>query len=349
MTYSAQIKTYLPGIALSLSIALVSLLLANIASLKNQAIGALTIAIVLGIIFGNTFYSMIASNCTKGVQFSRQHLLQLGIILYGFRLTFLDISQVGFHGVLIDFLILISTFGLAWFTGCKVLKLDAKTVLLIGAGSSICGAAAIMATEPVVRGRAEQVSVAVATVLVFGTISMLIYPILFQWNLSWHLLPTSAEAFGIFTGSTVHEVAQVVAAAKPLGDVAMNTAVITKMVRVMMLAPFLILLSIYVERTKYAHKPQESKVATAPIKVPLFALIFVGVTGLNSIALFPVSIVATAVNIDTLLLTIAMASLGLGTHYSAIKKAGVKPMLLGGILFGWLILGGVMINRIQFI
>lgn len=346
MTYSVQIKPHLSGIAVSLSIALVSLLLANIAWLKNHAIGALTIAIILGIFLGNTFYPMIASNCARGVQFSRQHLLQLGIILYGFRLTFLDISQVGFHGALIDFLVLISTFGLAWFAGYKVLKLDAKTVILIGAGSSICGAAAVMATEPVVRGRAEQVSVAVSTVLVFGTISMLIYPMLFQWNLSWHLLPTSAEAFGIFTGSTVHEVAQVVAAAKPLGDIATNTAVITKMVRVMMLAPFLTLLSIYVARTKAAHKHQETEIAPAPITVPWFALIFVGVIGLNSTAMFSANVVATAVNIDTLLLTIAMASLGLGTHFSAIKQAGFKPMLLGGILFGWLILGGAMINRI---
>jgi uncharacterized integral membrane protein (TIGR00698 family) len=339
------IKNYLPGIVLSLGIAIVSLILANITWLQNHAIGTLTIAIILGIFLGNTLYPSIAAHCAKGVLFSKQRLLQLGIIFYGFRLTFADITHVGAHGALIDVLVLTSTFALAWVVGRKVFKLDTNTVILIGAGSSICGAAAVMATEPVVKGRAEQVSVAVSTVLVFGTMSMLLYPALFQWNLSWHFFPTSAEAFGIFTGSTVHEVAQVVAAAKPLGDIATNTAVIAKMVRVMMLAPFLILLSLYVARTQQSQIHLEATTKT-PITIPWFAVIFVAVAGLNSLAIIPSNLVVAAVNIDTLLLAMAMAGLGLGTHFSAIKQAGFKPMLLGGILFSWLIIGGALINRL---
>lgn len=340
------IKNYLPGIVLSLGIAIVSLILANITCLQNHAIGTLTLAIVLGIFLGNTLYPSIATHCAKGVLFSKQRLLQLGIIFYGFRLTFADIAHVGAHGALIDALVLTSTFALAWVVGRKVFKLDTNTVILIGAGSSICGAAAVMATEPVVKGRAEQVSVAVSTVLVFGTISMLLYPALFQWNLSWHFFPTSAEAFGIFTGSTVHEVAQVVAAAKPLGDIATNTAVIAKMVRVMMLAPFLILLSMYLARTKSSQKLMEADTLIAPITIPWFAVIFIAVAGLNSLAILPSHLVLAAVNIDTLFLAMAMASLGLCTHFSAIKQAGFKPMLLGGVLFSWLIIGGALINRL---
>lgn len=340
------IKNYLPGIVLSLGIAIVSLILANITWLQNHAIGTLTIAIILGIFLGNTLYPSIAAHCAKGVLFSKQRLLQLGIIFYGFRLTFADIAHVGVHGALIDVLVLTSTFALAWVVGRKVFKLDTNTVILIGAGSSICGAAAVMATEPVVKGRAEQVSVAVSTVLVFGTMSMLLYPALFQWNLSWHFFPTSAEAFGIFTGSTVHEVAQVVAAAKPLGDIATNTAVIAKMVRVMMLAPFLILLSMYLARTKSSQKFMEADTFIAPITIPWFAVIFIAVAGLNSLAILPSHLVLAAVNIDTLFLAMAMASLGLCTHLSAIKQAGFKPMLLGGILFSWLIIGGALINRL---
>ena len=339
------IKNYLPGITLSLSIALVSLLLSNITWLQNRAIGTLTLAIILGIFLGNTLYPNIAIHCAKGVLFSKQRLLQLGIIFYGFRLTFADIAHVGARGALIDALVLTSTFALAWVIGRKVIKLDANTIILIGAGSSICGAAAVMATEPILKGRAEQVSVAVSTVLVFGTISMLLYPALFQWNLSWHLFPTSAEAFGVFTGSTLHEVAQVVAAAKPLGDVATNTAVIAKMVRVMMLAPFLLLLSLYMARTQSSQKYEEAT-PKVPITIPWFAVIFIAVAGLNSLGVVSKSVVSTAVNIDTLLLAMAMAGLGLGTHFSAIKQAGFKPMLLGAVLFSWLIIGGGLINRL---
>ena len=144
----------------------------------------------------------------------------------------------------------------------------------------------------------------------------------------------------------MHEVAQVVAAAKPLGDIATNTAVIAKMVRVMMLAPFLILLSIYVARAKLSQNHVSDNIDKAAITIPWFAVIFVAVAGLNSHAIVPNSVVLAAVNIDALFLAMAMAGLGLGTHFSAIKQAGFKPMLLGGILFTWLILGGAMINRI---
>lgn len=341
-------KNFLMGLALTLVIATLALVVAKNSWLQNHAIGALTLAILLGILAGNTFYPKIAGSSAHGVVFARQRLLQLGIILYGFRITFSDISHVGLHGALIDALVLTSTFALAWFVGHKVLKLDSNTVILIGAGSSICGAAAVMATEPVVKGRAEQVSVAVSTVLVFGTISMLLYPALFQWNLSWHILPTSVESFGMFTGSTVHEVAQVVAAAKPIGDVATDTAVIEKMVRVMMLAPFLLLLSVYVARSKLPAAGNTSAHAepNTDITIPWFAVIFVAVAGLNTLQIVPKTIVAGAISLDTLFLAMAMAALGLCTHVSAIQKAGYKPLLLGGILFTWLIVGGAGINSL---
>lgn len=339
-----HLKHRLPGIMLSLAIAVFSLRLAQIGWLQAHAVGALTVAILLGILIGNTIFPRMASTSMSGVLFSKQRLLQLGIILYGFRLTFADIAHVGAEGAVIDALVVTSTFTLAWFAGHKLFKLDTHTVILIGAGSSICGAAAVMATEPVVRGRADQVSIAVSTVLVFGTLSMLLYPLLFQLNQAWHFLPLSAEAFGIFTGSTVHEVAQVVAAAKPLGDAATNTAVIAKMVRVMMLAPFLIVLSLYVARSRLsATMADEPKAA---IVIPWFALMFIAVAGVNSLNVLPQRVVHYAIDFDTVLLAIAMAALGLTTHVSAIRKAGYRPLLLGAMLFAWLLIGGSLINRV---
>jgi uncharacterized integral membrane protein (TIGR00698 family) len=94
-----------------------------------------------------------------------------------------------------------------------------RTAMLIGAGSSICGAAAVMATEPVVHGRSDQVTVAVSTVVVFGTMAIFLYPALYHLNASYHLVGTgSATAYGLFTGSTIHEVAQVVAAGRAIGE-----------------------------------------------------------------------------------------------------------------------------------
>ena len=165
------------------------------------------------------------------------------------RLTFQDVASVGIAGVLIDSIVLSSTFLLSWWAGTRLFGLDRKTAMLIGAGSSICGAAAVMAAEPVVSGRAEQITVAVSTVVVFGTLAIFVYPALYHLNAHHPVVAMSPAAYGLFTGSTVHEVAQVVAAGRAISESAANTAVITKMVRVMMLAPFLVILSLYLARS----------------------------------------------------------------------------------------------------
>jgi hypothetical protein len=150
-----------PGIALVGALAAIAIALGNIGWFESTGISALTLAIALGMIVGNTLYPRIAHAGASGVTFSKQTLLRLGIILYGLRLTFQDIATVGIPGVTIDFLVLSSTFVLSWWMGTRLFGLDRKTAMLIGAGSSICGAAAVMATEPVVRGRAEQLNRAV--------------------------------------------------------------------------------------------------------------------------------------------------------------------------------------------
>lgn len=339
-----------PGLALSGLVAGVSIELGKVAWLASHGLSALTIAIMLGIALGNTVFARMASHCGAGVAFSKQNLLRLGIVLYAFRLTFQDIGQVGMAGVTIDALMLTSTFALAMLLGTKVFKLDRHTAILIGAGSSICGAAAVMATEPVVRSRAEQVTVAVSTVVVFGTLAIFLYPLLYRFNLQWHLFDTSPSAFGIYAGSTIHEVAQVVAAARSVNQEAANTAVIAKMVRVMMLAPFLIILSAYLAREKKSGfrnlvaATQHSGKAGGRLAIPWFAFVFIAMVGLNSAALLPRDLVADAIGLDTWLLAMAMAALGLTTHLSAIRRAGIKPLLLAMLLFAWLVIGGVAIN-----
>jgi uncharacterized integral membrane protein (TIGR00698 family) len=348
----------LPGIALTGALATLAIEFGKTAWLQANGISALTLAIVLGMLVGNTVYPRLAWAGAGGVTFSKQTLLRAGIILYGLRLTFQDIANVGVAGVVIDGLVLSSTFALSCWLGTRVFGLDRQTAMLVGAGSSICGAAAVMATEPVVRGRAEQVTVAVSTVVVFGTLDIFLYPALYHLNARFHLLAMSPTAYGIYAGSTIHEVAQVVAAGKAIADSAANTAVITKMVRVMMLAPFLIMLSAYSSRTPANHDaaptgdtaptgdaaPRGASPGGRRIAVPWFALGFVAVAGLNSLAILPHAVVATAVNLDTGLLAMAMAALGVTTHVSAIRTAGIKPLALATLLFTWLVFGGAAIN-----
>ncbi|WP_442965355.1 YeiH family protein, partial [Pseudomonas sp. CGJS7] len=321
-----------PGLALVAAIAAVAMGLAGLPALQGAGLSALTLAIVLGIVFGNTAFAAIAPRVGSGVDFSKTLLLRAGIVLYGFRVTFQEIAGIGWAGLAIDVVVVASVFGLATWLGTRWLKLDRETSMLIGAGSAICGAAAVMATEPVLRAQAHKVSVAVATVVVFGTIGMFVYPWLYPY------LGLSEHAYGVYAGSTIHEVAQVVVAGRAVGESAASAAVIEKMLRVMLLAPFLLVLSARLGA------PAGAGGARSKIVIPWFALLFVAVSGINSLHLLPAAWKTAIVQLDTVLLAMAMAALGLRTQVGAIKQAGAKPMLLAAILFGVLTVGGYALN-----
>lgn len=322
-----------PGLALAAAVAGVGMLAARLPALQALGLSALTLAIMFGIAAGNSVFPAIAARSGAGVDFAKGMLLRTGIVLYGFRVTFQDIAGVGVEGVLIAVAMVGLVFGLAVLLGTRVLKLDRETAMLIGAGSAICGAAAVMATEPVVRAQAHKVSVAVATVVVFGTLGMFLYPWLYPH------LGLGERAFGVYAGSTIHEVAQVVVAGRAVGEIAGSAAVIEKMLRVMLLAPFLLLLS-----SRLAREAGAAGGRKASMVVPWFAVMFVAVAGVNSLQLLPATVVGALVQVDTILLAMAMAALGLRTHVGAIRQAGFRPLLLASALFVFLLVGGYAVN-----
>lgn len=344
---AAPVRRLLPGLCLCAALAAAALALGGVDALADHGLSALTLAILLGMLLGNTLYPRLAAAWGPGVEVSRQMLLRLGIVLYGLRLTTQDIAQLGWAGVAVDALVLASTFGLACWIGTRWFGLPRSSAMLIGAGSAICGAAAVLATAPVVRARPEQTAVAVATVVVFGTLSLLLYPWLFRLSEAWGLLAGGAQGFGRYAGSTIHEVAQVVAAARSIGPEAADTAVVAKMVRVMMLAPFLLLLSGWLahDAARGAATRPGGAPARQQIAVPWFAMGFVAVVLLNSLQWLPAPLVRALSEIGTGLLAMAMAALGLSTRWVAIRQAGARPLLLACVLFAWLLAGGGLINH----
>lgn len=323
-----------PGLILVLAIALAGIGLSNLPWAKTTGLSALTLAIVLGIALGNTAFPSIAPRTGTGVDYAKGMLLRAGIVLYGFRVTFQDVMGVGLAGVVTDVIVVAGVFCAATWIGTRVLKLDRDTAMLIGAGSAICGAAAVLAAEPVIRAPAHKVSVAVATVVVFGTLGMFLYPWMYPY------LGLDAHAYGVYAGSTIHEVAQVVVAGRAVSEQAGAAAVIEKMLRVMLLAPLLLVLGAWLRRGRKG----AARDAT-PLTIPWFAILFVVVAGFNSLHLLSKPVVDTLLMLDTLLLAMAMAALGLRTHWGSIKQAGAKPLLLAWILWVLLIGGGYLLNR----
>lgn len=301
-----------------------------------HGIGALTLAIVFGILVGNTFYGRIAVYCAPGVGFAKQTLLRLGIVLYGFRISLQDLGQLGWSGLAIDAVVLGSTFALASWAGPRFFGLQRGTSMLIGAGSAICGAAAVLATAPVLRAKPAQVAVAVSTVVLFGTLAMFLYPAMYHLvGDAWGVGPSE---YGLFVGSTVHEVAQVVAAGQAVSSEAADTAVVAKMARVMMLAPFLMLLSAGLAR--YGGGDFSGRMA-----VPWFAFGFIAVAVLHSSVPLPSTWVTALQEVSLLVLALAMSALGVSTQWSAVREAGFRPIALAALLAAWLVVGGFALTR----
>ena len=290
-----QRSSMLHGVLLITLFACAAFYIGDTAWVKTLSLSPLVVGIILGMLYANSLRNNLPDTWVPGIAFCSKRILRLGIILYGFKLTFQDVAAVGL-------------------------------------------AAIVLGVDGAIRPKPYKTAVAVATVVIFGTIAMFLYPALWRSGLT----ELSAQQMGIWTGATVHEVAHVVGASNPLGDAAAGTAIIVKMIRVMMLVPVLLILAWAVARNMGNNGKDTEK---TKINVPWFAVLYLAVIGFNSLDLLPAALVNFINNLDTFLLTMAMAALGAETSIEKFKKAGAKPFLLTAILFVWLTIGGYCMVR----
>lgn len=303
---------------------------------KQLSFSPLIIGIILGMLYANSLRNRLPETWVPGILFSSKQLLRLGIILYGFRLTFQNIVDVGGPAILIDAIIVLTTIVGGVLVG-KLLKMDKDVALLTSVGSGICGAAAILGAEATIKTKPYKTAVAVSTVVIFGTVSMFLYPVLYR-NGIVNLTP---DQMGIYTGSTLHEVAHVVGAGNAMGKEISDAAIIVKMIRVILLVPALLVISFLVAKGA----AQSVRQGKRQITIPWFAVGFLLVIGFNSFDLLPVALIDFINNVDTFLLTMAMTALGAETSIEKFKKAGAKPFVLALILYGWLLGGGYLLVK----
>ena len=307
--------------------------------LKAISFSPLIIGIILGMIYANSLRNHLPETWTPGIQYCSKRVLRLGIILYGFRLTFQQVVEVGLPGITVDCIIVAVTILGGVMVG-KWLKMDRDIALLTSIGSGICGAAAVLGAEATLRTKPYKTAVAVATVVIFGTLSMFLYPIGYQTC----IIDLTPEQMGIFSGSTLHEVAHAVGAGEAIGGVTASTSIIVKMIRVMLLVPVLLILGWWAA-AKMRKSPAAAEGEKGKVAVPWFAFGFLLVIGFNSLNLLPEVVVGWINQFDTFLLTMAMAALGAETSFDKFKKAGVKPFLLAAILYVWLLVGGYIMAK----
>lgn len=335
---SQQRVSMLHGVLLIALFACAAFYIGEAQFIKDLSFSPMIIGIVLGMLYANSLRNNLPDTWVPGIQFCSKRILRIGIILYGFRLTFQDIVNVGVSGIVVDAIVVTVTILGGVLIG-SMLKMDRETALLTSVGSGICGAAAVLGAESTIRTQPYKTAVAVATVVIFGTISMFLYPIAYRSG----ILGLDAQEMGIYAGSTLHEVAHTVGAGNAMGGDIANVAIIVKMIRVMMLVPVLLILGFWVARRGNDGAAADGK--KGKINIPWFAIGFLVVIGFNSFDLLPAAVVDAINYIDTFLLTMAMAALGAETSIDKFKKAGAKPFVLAFCLDIWLIGGGYILAR----
>ena len=340
--FSEKRGSILHGILLIALFSCSAFYIAEFDFVKNLSFSPLIVGIILGMLYANSLRNHLPETWVPGIQFCTKQVLRTGIVLYGFKLTFQSVVAIGLPAIFIDVIIVTATILLGILFG-KWLKMDKDLALLTATGSAICGAAAVLGAEPVVKSEPHKTAVAVSTVVIFGTLSMFLYPALFRAG----IIPLTPEEMGIYTGSTLHEVAHVVGAGNAMGKEISDAAIIVKMIRVMMLAPVLVVMSFALARAavRTANKGSETAIRRGKITIPWFAFGFLAVIGFNSLNLLPAPVVSGINNFDTFLLTMAMTALGAETSIEKFKRAGAKPFLLAALLYLWLLGGGYLLAK----
>lgn len=321
---SKKIESYVVLIVL----AFCSYAIGELSFFKKFGISALIIAVVLGAVIGNFAHhnvSLLKKTGALGV--CTKQVLRLGIILYGFRISLNEIQSIGLSGIGLAAFIVFSTFFFGLLVG-KILKIDFLQSALIASGSSICGAAAVLASESVLKGGSSRVGVAVCTVVVFGSIGMFVYPVV------QNMFDLDERLFGFLVGGTLHEVAHVVGAGFSIGTEGATSSIVVKMVRVLMLVPFLLMLS-------FGFKKDDKNISFMQ-QIPWFAIFFLLVCGISSLPIlntdFALSTIKPKIEIlDTFLLSLAMVALGVNIRKDTLSKAGFKPFVMAAILCVWLV------------
>ncbi|SAK64116.1 membrane protein [Caballeronia temeraria] len=312
--------------------------LASVPAIAGLGISPLIVGIVAGAIYGNALRHGMPDSWAAGVNFSARKLLRIAVAFFGLRVSLQEIAQVGVSGFTVSVLVVVSTLVIGTWAGMKLMKLDRDTALLTAAGSAICGAAAVLAFESTLQSKPHKSAMAVGSVVLFGTLSMFLYPL--ALNAGWLHLDTLGA--GLFFGGTIHEVAQVVGAASNVSPEATHIATIVKMTRVMLLVPVLLVIGFWISRSRNA--ADGAAQGKGKIAVPWFALGFLALVIVNSLHVLPDVATSTINTLDTFALTMAMTALGMETRIAQIRQAGPRALATGAILYVWLVGGGLLIT-----
>ncbi|MCG1020210.1 YeiH family protein [Sutcliffiella horikoshii] len=300
---------WIPGIILVLSIAGIAKIFGHF----FPSIGGVLFALLIGIILRNSLN--IDEKYTEGIDLIVKKWLKVAIILLGATLSFRSILDIGAQSILVILFVVAGGILVTLLVG-KFLKIDQTLSLLIGAGTSICGATAISVLKGVLHARESVVAYAISTIFFFNILATFLYPVLGQW------LHLSALQMGIWAGVSIHDTSSVVAVGYLLGDDVGEVATTVKLVRTLFILPLVLAISFIAVR-------RSEGTTSFKAAFPLFIIGFLFMSGAYSIGVIPENVSDYLGMTAKFLIVMVMAGVGLQVQWKNIKGLGMKPFVAG--------------------
>jgi uncharacterized integral membrane protein (TIGR00698 family) len=307
----------IPGLAAAAVVAVVARLAAQ---WLPVGLSEILLAVWLGLVIASV--RALPASTGAGLRFAQQRVLRLGIILLGARLSLGDVAAIGFGALGLVALCMVAVFAFVLLIG-RLARLPRRLVVLIGVGTAVCGNSAIIATAPVVKAEEREVSFAVATITLFGTLAVFLYPLL---GGALHL---SDATFGMWSGVAVNDTSQVVAASAAYSTEARDVATVVKLVRNTLMAPLILLIALWWSRTAATTVAGSTARAGALKAFPLFVLGFLVMALLRTVGVIDPSSARLLDEIAKVCLLVALAAVGLSTRLGLLRAVGPAPFLLG--------------------
>lgn len=316
-----------PGLALCCALAGVSVWLQKLPWVEtNLRVSALLIVVLLGILLASTL--RLPSLCGEGIVFAQKPVLRWAVAGLGFKLSLGEIAKIGGPALAVVVLATGAALAFGWWLGVRM-GLTTKGSALLAVGGSVCGASAIVAADSVLQAEGEEAAVSLAVVTLWGTVGLFLFPVMGR------LMHMTDFGYGVWCGASLQEMAQVVAGGRGFGEHAGDVATVTKLARIALLAPIVFGLAAFVRRSG-----AEGKVAGNI--VPWFLVVFLVFATVNSFGVVPMEWVKILLDIDTFLLCVGMAGVGLKTNVRDLAKAGWRPIVVG--LVQWIALCAIALG-----
>ncbi|HEU4940776.1 MAG TPA: putative sulfate exporter family transporter [Candidatus Eisenbacteria bacterium] len=324
---AAGIAGILPGLALAVLVALAARLVhQSLPKSVGTILGEVLFAVVIGLVVGNAI--RLPESMRPGLKFAFHAVLRTAIVLLGATFSFRQVLQIGGKAVLLVVVLMAIALTAAHLLG-RAAGIPGRLATLIGVGTAVCGNSAIAATAPVIRARDDEVSFAIATNTVFGTLAVLLYPLIGKFT---HM---GDAAYGTWAGTAVNDTSQVVAAGFAYGDLAGRVATAVKLTRNALMGGVILAIGI-----AYARSGADVAAGSAWGRVkqsfPIFVVGFLVMALLNTLGFFVwlsaqvhVDVPRVLLEASRALILVALAAVGLSTRLESMRQTGLKPFLIG--------------------